>query len=135
MNFTVSDQETRRVIADFLEMGHVDNIIALFRQDPTCYRMTGDLLNDERFMVRMGVVVLIEALSELDSDNLPMAIDSLAAIFNSTTADYVRGEAATVLGIIGTKEALSLVRQLTDDPSPQLRALADDILEEAAAIP
>ncbi len=60
--FTVSDAETRKVIADFLEMGLADNIIAMFRQDETLYDWTGMLLNDERFMVRMGLVVVFEEL-------------------------------------------------------------------------
>jgi len=56
--YTVSEAETVAVIADFLDMGHVDNIIAMFRQDQTLYDLAGDILNDERFMVRMGMVVL-----------------------------------------------------------------------------
>lgn len=128
MSFTVSDEETRKVIADFLEMGHVDNIIALFRQDPSCYRMAGEILDDERFRVRMGMVVLFESLRDLDPDHLPLAVDSLAALLTGPAADYVRGEAATALGLIGSEEALALVRQLADDPSPQLRELALDIL-------
>ena len=49
-SFTASDQETRETIADFLEMGHVDNIIAMFKQEPSLYVWTGQLLDDERFM-------------------------------------------------------------------------------------
>jgi len=39
----VSDEELQRVIADFLDMGHVDNIVAMFRRDPRYYDWTGEI--------------------------------------------------------------------------------------------
>ena len=33
----VSDEELLKVIADFLEMGHVENIVAMFADDPRYY--------------------------------------------------------------------------------------------------
>ncbi len=54
----VSDKELLKVIKDFLEMGHVENIAAMFRQDPRYFQWSGDILDDERFNVRLGVSVL-----------------------------------------------------------------------------
>ena len=47
----VSDAELLSVIKDFLEMGHVDNIVAMFDRDPRYFKWTGDILQDERFAV------------------------------------------------------------------------------------
>ena len=38
-----------QVIGDFLELGHVENIVAMFKQDRSLYNLTGALLRDERF--------------------------------------------------------------------------------------
>ena len=38
---TVSNQELKKVIADFLDMGHVENIVAMFRHEPRYYAWTG----------------------------------------------------------------------------------------------
>ena len=38
------DEELRKVIGDFLELGHVDNIAAMFRQDRALYRLCGKIL-------------------------------------------------------------------------------------------
>ena len=124
----VSDQELLQVIADFLAMGHVDNIVAMFRQEPRYYGWTGQLLADERFAVRLGVSVLFEHLRLLAADQLPLAIPSLVAQLDNPL-DWVRGEAASVLGIIGTEAAVHALRPLLHDCSPQIVEIVHDILE------
>ncbi len=57
-----SDEELLTVISDFLEKGLAENIIAMFKKEPELHRLTGKLLKDERFMVRMGVAILYEEL-------------------------------------------------------------------------
>ncbi len=125
----VSDDELKKVIADFLEMGHVENIVAMFRREPRYYAWTGEILDDERFNVRLGVSVLFEELKPLQPDRLVLAIPSLARILRNELA-LLRGEAISVLGIIGTDEAIELVRGMLSDPSPQVREMADLVLEE-----
>ncbi len=58
------------VIGDFLEMGHVENIMAMFKQDTSLYALSGELLRDERFMVRMGMAVLFEELRAIRPQEL-----------------------------------------------------------------
>jgi len=124
----VSDDELKRVIKDFLEMGHVDNIVAMFRRDPHYYAWTGEILDDERFNVRLGVSVLFEELQSLQPERLELAIPSLNRLLQSASA-LIRGEAINVLGIIGTDEAIKLVREMLSDPSPQVREMAELVLE------
>jgi len=117
------------VITDFLEMGHVDNIIAMFKQDPSYYTLTGQLIQDERFMVRVGVAVLLEELAAIRPDQVELAIPNLVPLLSSQTS-YVRGEAANLLGIIGTEEAVAAVAPLRNDPDPQVREIVSDILAD-----
>jgi hypothetical protein len=124
----VSDEELRRVIADFLAMGHVDNIVAMVRQEPRYLTWTGLLLEDERFSVRIGVSVLFEYLTELCPRHLPLAVPGLVEQLRHPV-DWVRGEAASVLGIIATKEALAFLPPLLHDASPQVIEIVRDILE------
>ncbi|WP_051305784.1 hypothetical protein [Desulfogranum mediterraneum] len=120
--------ELRRVIADFLAMGHVDNVRAMFKQEPRYHSWTGLLLEDERLSVRLGLAVLYEYLLEERPEELHRAIPSLALQLKSDQA-LLRGEAVNLLGIIGTREALELVATMTQDPSPQVVEVAADILE------
>ena len=125
----VSDEELLKVIADFLEMGHVENIVAMFKQEPRYYQWTGDLLLDERFAVRLGVSVLFEYLADERPDQVKLAVPSLAKVLNHEMP-LVRGEAVSVLAIIGSDDARNLIGTMTDDPAPEVAGLAVDILAE-----
>ncbi len=123
----ISDAELLRTIGEFIELGHVENIVAMFKQEPDYYRFTGELLRDERFMVRMGVVILFEELATVRPDDIRLAIPFLLPLLTEEAA-YIRGEAVTVLGIIGTAEALHAIKPLLNDPEPQIVELAGEIL-------
>ena len=125
---TVSDDELRTVIADFLEMGHVDNIIALFKQEPRYHAWSGTLLTDQRFAVRLGLAVLYEHLVIECPEQIHLAVPSLAKALQNDN-EWVRGEAVNLLGIIGSDQAISLVQSMTDDPSPQVVEIVTDILD------
>ena len=125
--FGDNDRQLIQVIGDFLEMGHVENILAMFKQDPSHYKLTGELLRDERFMVRMGVAVLFEELKILRPAEIPLAIPALVPLLTEETP-WMRGEAVNILGIIGTDEALALLRPLAGDQEPQIREMVADIL-------
>lgn len=124
---TVSDDELVQVITDFLAMGHVDNIVAMFRQDHGYYQWTGRLVIDSRYAVRLGVAVLFEQLKMLEPETVALAVPSLAGQLDHAEA-WVRGEAANLLGIIGTTEALASIQTLRNDPSRQVVEIVCDIL-------
>ena len=130
----VSDAELKKVIGDFLDMGHVDNIMAMFRQDPRYYCWTGEILNDQRFQVRLGVSVLFEELRLLQPDKIALAIPSLLALLHAEPAapSYARGESVSVLAIIGNEAAMAAVRALATDPDPVVAEVVRDILGEGA---
>jgi HEAT repeat protein len=125
----VSEKELKKVIADFLEMGHVENIIAMFRRNPLYYQWSGEILDDERFSVRVGVSILFEELKKVQPQKLELAIPSLATLLTSTSAS-IRGEAVSVLGIIGTHDAVAHIEKMASDPSPQVQEMVALVLEE-----
>ena len=123
-------EELVRTITDFLEMGHLDNIIAMFKQDLSCYALTGYLVHDERFRVRIGVAVLLEELKDQRPVEVELAVPHLTPLLDSHTS-HIRGEAANLLGIIGTVEALEGIKCLRNDPDQQVREIVADILADA----
>ena len=125
----INDNELKKVIGDFIELGHVENIVAMFKQDTSLYRFTGDLLQDERFAVRIGMAVLFEELVTVRPEDVALAIPSLLPLLQDDTP-WVRGESANLLGIIGSPEALTHLKQLVNDPDPQVSEIASDALDE-----
>jgi len=130
----VSREELIGVIADFLEMGHVDNIIAMFKQDQSVYPLSADVIKDERFMVRMGMAVLFEELVCSESaEVLDLAIPGLEGLHDHETS-YVRGEGANLLAILNTPAAFAALGKFKNDPDPQVQEIVSDALASMAEI-
>ncbi len=127
---TVTDTETKKVIGDFLEMGHADNIIAMFRQEPKYYEWVGELLVDERLNVRLGLAVMFEELIILDAKNVDRAIPSLIEVVETEGEPLYRGEAISLLGLIGNAISLPVIKKALKDKSPQVREMAEIVIEE-----
>ncbi len=125
----VSDEELKKTIKDFLEMGHVDNIVSMFKRDASYYPWTGTLLDDERFNVRLGVTILFEELKEIQPDKLELAVPSLKELLKSDSPN-IRGEAVGVLGIIGSRPAVALIEMMKEDPHPQVQEMVQLVLED-----
>ena len=123
------DPELIKVITDFLEQGFADSIAAMFRKDSSLYSVIGELLRDERFAVRMGTAVLFEELVETRPEEVRRAIPHLKPLL-ADDIPWVRGEAAHILGIIGTSQALSLLEPMLSDPDHQVREIAADFLNQ-----
>ena len=124
-----NDNELIRTISDFIEMGHLENIIAMFRQERAYYKFTGELIKDERYMVRMGLAVLFEQMTSERPEDVHLAIPSLVEAL-SDKRPFIRGEVVNLLGIIGTQQAREHVRKHLNDPDPQIAEIARDILAE-----
>ena len=124
----LSDEEILKVIGDFLEKGLAENIVAMFKKDPDLHRLTGRLLKDERFMVRIGVAVLYEELALIRPGETALAITGLRPLLTDETP-YVRGEACNILGIINNREARELLAPMRKDPDPQVREIVADLLD------
>jgi len=120
----VSDSELKKVIADFLEMGHVENIVSMFKRNIEYYSWTGDLLQDERFNVRLGLTILFEELQETVPQHTPLAISSLQKLL-ADKSPLIRGEAIGILGIIGTEEAKNLIHEMKCDKNPQVQEMIE----------
>ena len=121
-DMTVGDDELKRVICDFLEMGHAENIVSMFRRNPDYYRFSGDILQDGRFNVRLGLTIVFEELQKVQSEEMYRAIPSLKSLLTNESP-LLRGEAAGLLGTINTTEARRLIMTLKTDESPQVREL------------
>jgi hypothetical protein len=126
---TEIDEHVLGVIKDFLEMGHVDNIVAMFHRNHEYYQWTGSILDDERFNVRLGVSVLFEELRKREPEELDRATPSLLPLLKSEKP-HIRGEALSVLGIIGSKIAFDAIKTMLHDRQPQISEIASEILAE-----
>ena len=84
-----------KIVCDFLELGHVENIVAMFKKDKSLYGLTGDLIRDKRFKVRLGTAVLFEELVAIRPADISLAVPSLLPLLRervpSVRRIWIRG--------------------------------------------
>jgi HEAT repeat protein len=117
------------MIADYMEKGFLENIIDMFKHDSNLYSLVGELIQDERVRVRVGVTAMMEELSEADRSNAPGAARSLLPLLRHKE-DVIRGDAANLLGIIGCEDALQELKEMTQDKNPSIRLIAEEAIED-----
>ena len=125
----MNDQEMRNMLIDYMGKGFLDNIIALFKQDATVYRFIPDMMGAENLRVRLGATALVEELADEQRDALQTAVPGLIELLKHENPT-IRGDAASVLGIIKDASAIDALRAaMRDDGHPGVRAMARDALD------
>lgn len=121
--------ELVKMIADYMEKGFLENIIDMFLHDSSLYAHVGQLIQDERVRVRVGVTAMIEELSVRDRENAIKALPGLLEDLRHGEA-VVRGDAVNLVGIIGHGDVLQDVERLLNDPDPNVRMLAEEAISD-----
>jgi HEAT repeat protein len=115
-------------IVSFLEQGLLENLVALFRADPSLYPLLAELLPDERIGVRLGTSALVESLADEDPAGRGRAVESLLPLL-AREDPVVRGDAAYLLGILGRREAVAGLRAIEKDENGDVRDAVGEALE------
>ncbi len=123
----MSREELKKMIADYMNKGYLENIIDMFKYDTSLYRFIGDMISDERIRVRIGTTALIEELKETRPEEVVLALPSLLPLLEDDNPT-VRGDAAYLIGLIGEPEGLERLKPLLEDPSPQVVEVVRDTL-------
>jgi len=118
-----------QMISDYMENGFLENIIDMFRHDVTLYRLIGELIQDERVRVRLGVTALMEELKKTDPDHVILAQEHLLPLLHHADA-VVRGDAANLVGLIGNSASLLSLKALMEDENGNVRIIAREAVQE-----
>lgn len=121
--------DLKKMIADYMENGFLENIVDMFKHDKTLYRYVGELLIDERIRVRIGVAALLETLKDEDPENIFLAIPYVASVLKNENPVF-RGDAIYVLGLIGNNDVVPLINEMRIDEDKDVRQIAEETLEE-----
>lgn len=124
-----TSDELRSLIADHMEAGFLENIIDMFRHDSSLYDLVGELIQDERVRVRMGVTAMMEELKIRDGYNISRAVEPLLPLL-CHEEDFVRGDALNLLAIAGGKCVIPFLEEALTDKNPNIRLIAGEAIEE-----
>ena len=128
-NIPNTDAGLKTLIADYMEKGFLENIIDMFKHDSSLYTLVGELIQDERIRVRIGITALMEELKNQDSGNLSKAVPNILHLLDHKDP-MLRGDAINLLGIIGDKAAIPFLEKKLSDENQDVRLLAKEAIEE-----
>jgi len=123
------DDNLCTMIADHMEAGFLENIIDMFRHDNSLYSLVGELIQDERVRVRVGITAMMEELRVLDSSHVIQAVPNLIPLLGHKDP-VVRGDASNLLGIAGEKSAIPFLERALLDENASVRLIAKEAIEE-----
>ncbi len=122
------EKEFTQLIAEDLESGALEKVIELFRYNKALYLIVGNLTRDERMKVRLGANMLMDELREERPEDVKLALPGLLSLLSSENPT-VRGDAADLIGMIGSIEQLAPLQKLLDDPNHQVVEIATDAID------
>jgi HEAT repeat protein len=125
----MQDHEMKAMLIEYMGKGFLENIIALFKQDRLLYRFIADMLGDENLRVRLGAMALVEELVGSHGEELRAAVPGIIELLKHENPT-IRGDAASVLGIIKDPSAIGALRACLHDVHPGVREVARDALSE-----
>lgn len=123
------EPDISKMIADYMEKGFLENIIDMFRHDCKLYGLVGELIQDERVRVRIGVTALMEELSRLDANSVRSAVLNLLPLLDHENP-VVRGDVSNILGIIADEAVLPFLEKRLTDSNPDVRLIMREAIEE-----
>ena len=121
--------DVKKMIADYMESGCLDNIIDMFRHDESLYAYAGDLLTDDRMRVRIGVIALLETLKKEEPEKVKKAVPPILPLLKDQNP-VVRGDAAYLLGIIGDKNAIPFLKEIENAEDVNVRLIVKEALDD-----
>lgn len=119
----------KTMIADYMEVGFLENIIAMFKRDKSLFSLLGHLMSDERGRVRVGAVALVEELKEEYNDEIVKVIPDIAKSLKDTNP-AIRADAVYLLGIIGHRDALPYLSEVLNDKDGLVKETIEETIAE-----
>jgi len=126
---SMHDEKMKEMLVDYMGRGFLENIVALFRQDATVYPFVADMLGSDNIRVRLGATALVEELVKEHRQELQSSVPGIIGLLRHENPT-IRGDAASVLGIIKDRAAERALRERLEDGNPGVREAARDALLE-----
>ena len=118
------------MLRDYMEKGFLENIIDMFRQDPSLWAHVPEMITDERSRVRIGTVALVETMASSQPDHALRALPDIALKL-SHPEPTIRGDVVFLLSGMGIPEVLSYLEQaLEEEEHPVVRNEMEETVKE-----
>jgi HEAT repeat protein len=123
------DTELKDMLIEYMGKGFLENIIDMFKHDPSLFRFLPDLISSENTRVRIGAVALVEELRDSFKDKIEETLPALVRLLENGD-DTLRGDIAYLLSILNTPSAHDILKTLCNTENPDIREIVEETLRK-----
>jgi len=123
----MTESELKDMLIEYMGKGFLENIIDMFKHDPSLFRFLPDLISSENTRVRIGAVALVEELRDFFKDRIEETLPTLVRLLENGD-DTLRGDIAYLLSILNTPSAHDILKTLSNDENPDIREIVEETL-------
>jgi HEAT repeat protein len=125
----MTDTELKDMLIEYMGKGFLENIIDMFKHDPSLFRFLPDLISSENTRVRIGAVALVEELRDSFKDKIEETLPALVRLLENGD-DTLRGDIAYLISILNTPSAHDILKTLCNTENPDIREIVEETLRK-----
>jgi len=123
--------EMRNLLIEYMGKGFLENIISLFRTDPSLFVHVPVMLSDENMRVRLGTAALVEEFAESHRAELAAVVPDIIRLLGH--ANPTIRATLPMAGHFEGRRAVGPLQERLQDPNPAVRESMKDALDEITA--
>ena len=121
--------EFTAILESDLSSGAIDRVVGFFEYNQELYSLVDRLVTSEKFIVRLGITVVLERLQEIKPELARLALPAILPLLESDQPT-VRGDAANLVGSLGSERHVPALEPLLQDSNDQVAEIAGEAIEE-----
>jgi HEAT repeat protein len=125
----MTDTELKDMLIEYMGKGFLENIIDMFKHDPSLFRFLPGLISSENTRVRIGAVALVEELRDSFKDKIEETLPALVRLLENGD-DTLRGDIAYLISILNTPSAHDILKTLCNTENPDIREIVEETLRK-----
>jgi HEAT repeat protein len=129
LQLNMTDTELKDMLIEYMGKGFLENIIDMFKHDPSLFRFLPDLISSENTRVRIGAVALVEELRDSFKDKIEETLPALVRLLENGD-DTLRGDIAYLISILNTPSAHDILKTLCNTENPDIREIVEETLRK-----
>lgn len=126
----MDNDDTTKMLADYMEKGFLENILDMFKHDPTLWRAVPEMITDARSRVRIGTSAIAETYFESHKEEIKKVLLDIALGLKHEEPT-IRGDVVYLLSILGQRDALGVLEEAAEaEEHSQIKNAIEETIEE-----
>ncbi len=125
----MTDTELKEMIMTSMGNGLLENLIDMFKEDPSLIRFIPDMIKTNNLRIKIGVIALVQEIGKNPRNELEQIVPPLIDLLKNNDP-VLKGDVAYILSILKSPSSLPALKSLCNDENPDVREIALEALED-----